>query len=152
MSKLHHNPKRHYGLLCERHPDLGGERYVLYNRCIGCNRDAASARTLKEPHKRRGYAARSRNKTKHEVFERYGGMECALCGYSNEDALCLDHVDGDGGKLRKSDNHPWGGYALYVWLKNNYYPENLKFRVLCFNCNALESVKRLRRERRKHAY
>lgn len=149
MSKLHHNPKRFYGDKCEKHPELKGERYVLRSRCVGCNRDAAAAKTLKDPGKRREYADRSRRKTKTEVFNHYGGMRCALCGYDNEDALCLDHTDGGGGVLRKSEQHPWGGYNLYVWLKNNLYPKHLKFRVLCFNCNALESVARLRIERKE---
>jgi len=148
MQELREAGKRYRGAVCEKHPELGGERYTLQNRCVGCNRAAAAKRWKLAPETRREYADRSRRKTKTEVFNHYGGIRCALCGFDNDDALCLDHTDGGGGGLRKSKVHPWGGYALYVWLKNNKYPGHIKFRVLCFNCNAMESVKRLRAERR----
>jgi hypothetical protein len=149
MNQLHQNPKRKYGDVCEKHPELKGERYVLHNRCVGCNRDASKRKTELSPENRREYADRSRRKTKLEVFNHYGGMHCAICGFNHEDALCLDHIDGGGGGLRKSQVHPWGGYALYVWLRKYGYPKAFKFRVLCFNCNAIQSVNRLRAERKE---
>lgn len=145
--------KKYMGSICPKHPELNGERYIKYYRCVGCNRDKANQRTKTYPDKRAEYVKRSTQKTKKEVFQYYGGVYCCVCGYDNIDALCLDHENGGGGVLRKNKDHPWGGYSLYVWLKNNEYPKDLKFRVLCFNCNAIESVTRLRIERksnRKH--
>lgn len=140
---------RFFGLVCKKHPELNGERYTSSRRCVGCNRDAIKAKRSENPTKGLGYAAKSRQKTKEEVFNHYGGMKCCKCGFDHPDALCLDHIGGGGGKLRKEGAHPWGGYALYVWLKKNGFPAELKFRVLCFNCNAIESVERLRIERKK---
>jgi hypothetical protein len=111
-------------------PDKGTEEYKKY-RAI-----------------RSVYADTCRRRTKKEVFDHYGGMKCCKCGFSHEDALVLDHEGGGGGVLRKKKEHPWGGYKLYVWLKNNGYPEHLKFRVLCFNCNAIDSVNRMRIDRK----
>lgn len=137
-----------FGEVCEKHPELNGERYIKRSRCLGCNRDAVKARNKLNPKNNRKAAAISRWRAKELVFNYYGGMKCCLCGFDHPDALCLDHSDGNGGKLRKSKAHPWGGYELYVWLKKNNFPKELKFRVLCFNCNAIESVERLRIERK----
>ena len=68
-----------------------------------------------------------------KVLDHYskGEMACACCGESNTEFLCIDHLHGGGGRHRKEIG--LGGYAIYVWLRKNGYPEG--FRVLCFNCN-----------------
>lgn len=68
-----------------------------------------------------------------KVLHQYsnGTMACACCGEPNTEFLCIDHVNGGGGSHRKQIGP--GGYAIYIWLRKNGYPEG--FRVLCFNCN-----------------
>lgn len=68
-----------------------------------------------------------------QVLHHYtsGQMSCACCGESNPEFLCIDHTDGGGNKHRKQIGY--GGYAIYIWLRQQGYPSG--FRVLCFNCN-----------------
>ncbi len=62
----------------------------------------------------------------------YGGNppHCSCCGENKYEFLCIDHINGGGGKHRKE--YP---KAIHInrWLKNNNYPDG--FRVLCHNCN-----------------
>jgi hypothetical protein len=75
--------------------------------------------------------ARDRNRrAKTDVVSQYGG-QCACCGEHRIEFLSIDHVNGDGAEHRRSVVGP--GYALYMWLQKNGYPEG--FRVLCMNCN-----------------
>lgn len=72
-------------------------------------------------------------KLKNEVFVAYGGWRCACCGESERLFLSLDHIDNNGGKLRKNGAHPTHGSDLNRWLKKNGFPAG--FQVLCMNCN-----------------
>lgn len=76
--------------------------------------------------------ARERNhKLRLEVFEAYGGFECACCGETEPKFLSIDHINNDGYQMRKDGEHG-SGYGLYIWLKREGYPEG--FQVLCMNC------------------
>lgn len=68
-----------------------------------------------------------------------GPLKCAKCGFSNIDALELDHVNGDGAKDRAINP---AGYAYYRLLKKNNYL--IQLQVLCHNCHVIKS----RREKR----
>ncbi len=69
-----------------------------------------------------------------EVLTHYGNGKCACvqCGYSNEMALSIDHVDGDGANHRRATHTTAGGGKLYLWLKKHDYPDG--FQTLCMNC------------------
>lgn len=69
-----------------------------------------------------------------DVMSRYGGR-CACCGEEQVDALCMDHINGDGSVHRKEI----GSGRLYKWLQDNDYPAG--FQVLCWNCNAVKSIR-----------
>jgi dCTP deaminase len=60
-----------------------------------------------------------------------GAMVCACCGEDNVEFLCIDHMAGGGNKHRSTITS--GGYAIFVWLRKNGYPDG--YRILCFNCN-----------------
>ncbi len=66
-----------------------------------------------------------------EVLGHYSpnGPACACCGEATIEFLCIDHVNGGGGKHRRSIRG-----NLYNWLKREGFPKG--FRVLCHNCNA----------------
>jgi hypothetical protein len=72
---------------------------------------------------------------KDAAFEAYGGYVCKCCGETAEIFLCLDHIDGGGGKHRKEVG---SGADFYRWLRNNQYPKGL-LQVLCHNCNIAKS-------------
>jgi hypothetical protein len=78
-----------------------------------------------------------------ECFHQYSGLEipeCRCCGETMIDFLHLDHKDGDGAQHRRQLKEETGrtilgGTALYYWLKKNNWPQDIKFQVLCANCN-----------------
>lgn len=76
-----------------------------------------------------------RSRTKMEALKRYGGdpPTCACCGVQHVEFLNLDHVNGDGGAVRRA-NPRMSGLYLALWLKKNGWPDGI--RVLCWNCNA----------------
>jgi hypothetical protein len=83
-------------------------------------------------------AQRAKNRQlKHEVFTYYGGS-CACCEESILEFLTIDHVKGDGGKMRREGTHPKGGVELYRWIKRQGYPAY--FQVLCYNCNCAKRI------------
>jgi hypothetical protein len=69
-----------------------------------------------------------------EVLSHYSGgtPECALCGFSDQRALEIDHING-GGQEHRRQTGIHGGNSFYRWLKQRGYPEG--YRVLCRNCN-----------------
>lgn len=73
-------------------------------------------------------------KAKIDVMSHYsnGEIKCACCGVKEIVFLTIDHIKGDGNKLRKEKKHKTGG-MFYIWLRTNKYPEGLQ--VLCHNCN-----------------
>jgi len=72
-----------------------------------------------------------RQKIKLEVMSHYsdGKVICACCSENIIEFLAIDHINGNGGKHRKSLH----GTNFYFWLKRNNFP--LGFQVLCHNCN-----------------
>jgi len=72
-----------------------------------------------------------RSNKRNLVLTKLGG-KCECCGESNFDFLSVDHIDGAGGKERKSGLRYDKLYAAII--KDKYKNiENL--RLLCFNCN-----------------
>lgn len=75
-----------------------------------------------------------RHRYKRLALEMYGGNppKCKCCGEDIYEFLTIDHINGGGGKHRKSLNNVNCG--IYGWLlKNKYMPND--FQVLCMNCN-----------------
>jgi len=69
-------------------------------------------------------------KLREAAISAYGG-KCACCGETTYEFLCIDHVDGGGGRHRRKLESE--GHTTYTWLKKYNYPEG--YRVLCHNCN-----------------
>lgn len=74
---------------------------------------------------------------KNRVMAHYGNGEskCVSCGFSDINALSIDHVNGNGSSHRKEVG---SGGRFYHWLIRNNYP--LGFQVLCYNCNWLKRL------------
>lgn len=69
------------------------------------------------------------------VLAGYGNL-CACCGETDLRFLTIDHVDGGGGRHRRS----LGGGSKRVLLeivRKDFPPE---YQVLCFNCNFGRSI------------
>ena len=91
-----------------------------------------------------------RERTKINVLKHYsnGEIKCAICGFDNIDALCLDHVNNDGAKHRRKNKMAGRGITgqnSYEAIKKLGYPDGIQ--VLCANCNLIKEIKRKRKKR-----
>jgi hypothetical protein len=109
------------------------------NRC--CKKCLAAHRELDRE---------SYQRLKKDVFEHYGGFQCAGCGFTDPRCLSLDHVEDNGAEHRRQLQKQFGqtqlfvGRAIYAWLRKNNYPPG--FQVLCMNCQWIkkfEAAKKL---------
>jgi hypothetical protein len=82
--------------------------------------------------KRRATGKARRIRYRAKCFDAYGGSFCACCGESTIEFLTLDHINGDGGALRRSGVEN-AGERLYRKLELAGYPPG--YQVLCMNCN-----------------
>ena len=76
---------------------------------------------------------RSRRKLKVDALNAYSKNNpiCVCCKEKEIEFLCLDHIDDDGNKNRKTTGT---GNTFYFWLRKNKYPK-LRIQLLCYNCN-----------------
>lgn len=82
-------------------------------------------------------AAKLGRRRKAAAIAAYGG-KCACCGECTPEFLTIDHIRNDGRDHRIEMRT--GGQGIYRWLEANGYPQDGRFRVLCFNCNMGRSV------------
>ena len=73
-----------------------------------------------------------RSKIRADVLNAYGG-KCECCGESHPEFLALDHINGGGGKERRTVAGNTSG-GVYRLARNAGYPKD-KYRLLCHNCN-----------------
>lgn len=91
---------------------------------------------------------KAQERLKLQTIEKYskGKMCCLQCGYSNIDALVLDHINDDGAEQRKIlGGKRVTGICFYKKLRTLNFPSG--FQVLCANCNTIKQVEKFRRER-----
>lgn len=69
---------------------------------------------------------------KDQVYKAYGGYKCACCGETEPMFLTIDHINNDGGHMRRNVHGPTGTTFLQ-WVVKNNFPEG--FQILCWNCN-----------------
>ena len=105
--------------------------------CKKCNLEHVTKWKNKQDPKaekeRHGYvSAKWYEELKLRVISHYGGP-CYCCGENRLAFLTLDHVDGGGLKHKKDINVV--GSRFYKWLENNNYPEEVRLRSACMNCN-----------------
>ena len=108
------------------------------------NKEAYSA-TRQEWYKKHGQVQRvserrRRSVLKDEFIQAYGG--CSECGCTELEFCVADHVNDDGGILRKSREHGFGT-QLYKWARDNGYPPTLQ--CLCHNHNTKKEINRVGR-------
>lgn len=105
-------------------------------QCKLCQREyrRINRETIKVRHKKyydsnrkivREKATQQRDKFRKAIIENYGSA-CAFCSFSDERALQLDHINGDGFKEKKD--------ATY-YKKHAQEPDRKRYQLLCANCN-----------------
>jgi hypothetical protein len=67
-----------------------------------------------------------------QCIEKYGKI--CPCGENHIDTLTLHHINNDGAEHRKKMSNR-GGFAFYLYLIKNNFPDNPPLQVLCINCN-----------------
>ncbi len=144
-------PAKEGCVMCQKHRDSGGLAYCPEHRekqaaikhdwyeqrkadglCTICgdplpNRDSLTCEECRT-HKNETAAERWA-RLKAAAFVAYGGPVCYGCGEDEPAILEIDHIDGGGTKHRIEI----GQSNMYLWLKQNHYPEG--YRVLCPTCN-----------------
>lgn len=85
-----------------------------------------------DPAKIRTHEKRKRDRLRLLVLKTYSGgaPTCACCAERRLEFLSIDHINGCGSELRKTQGT---GPRLYATLKRAGFPEG--YRVLCHNCN-----------------
>ena len=85
-----------------------------------------------------------RSQVRKSVVQSLGG-KCCKCGFSDERALQIDHVVGDG-NLERTKNGYRSGY--YVRVLVSFLKKENKYQLLCANCNWIKKVEN--KEHRKN--
>jgi len=63
------------------------------------------------------------------------GSKCKKCGFTDHRALQLDHIKGDGAKMRRYTTLQRSRLRYYLWLLNNPEYTLNQIQLLCANCN-----------------
>lgn len=72
-------------------------------------------------------------KYRNEIYEKLGGKKCVKCGFADERALAIDHINNDGYRDRK--------LSKSISQIRRRVLENLeKYQILCFNCNQIKRI------------
>lgn len=127
------SPSNDYRVLCWNcNMSLG-----FYGYCPHSGRPVESenepAHSVYEPTR---YGKQLRRKYKLDTIASYGG-KCQVCGESNWELLCIDHING-GGKQHRTKLRCRGA-AFYRWLKMQGYPKS-HYQLLCYNCNGAKGL------------
>ncbi len=97
-----------------------------------------------------------RDRVKREVISFYsdGSMSCNYCGFSNIDALCVDHIDNDGSAWRKENGCAGrgmdAGTNTFELLRKMGFPKGMQ--ILCANCNLIKEIQRKQENRLKNKW
>lgn len=62
------------------------------------------------------------------------GRTCGRCGFSDERALCIDHINGGGSKERKEAK------SVEVYYRAILASGGKEYQILCCNCNAIKRI------------
>ena len=110
------------------------QQYANEHKCRHCGGILADDYKLRNCRRcldnRKRYIDKVTQPLKDAAYMAYGGYVCACCGETEPIFLTIDHINNNGNEHRKTIS---AGYAMYLWLKKNNYPED--FQILCMNCN-----------------
>lgn len=124
-----------------------GQRYSRKHASAIAERGAAWRKA--NPEKYRAQQTKSHEKIKNTVFAMFGN-KCTRCGFDDQRALQIDHIDGAKepmGHKHRSGNGLYG--AIHKGLKS---PE--EFQLLCANCNWIKRYEQdeVRKNRKRSSH
>lgn len=81
-----------------------------------------------------------RRLVREKVFNHYGNS-CNHCGFNDQRALQIDHINDNGAEERYAldGSRNFSGWRFYEYLIKNNYPEG--YQTLCANCNMIKELK-----------
>jgi hypothetical protein len=101
---------------------------------------AANARFLATPDglEKRRAAVNKRNGEKRDFIIDFFGGKCRRCGMTDSRCLQLDHINGDGAKVRKAMN--WDLSCKHRFVRDHPEVARKTLQLLCANCNWIKRV------------
>lgn len=90
----------------------------------------------KECHRRSQQQLRGRVKLLVLKYYGNGKLACVKCGFTDDRALTIDHINGGGSRHIKGLKLQRGGSSFYHWLIKNNYP--VGYQTLCMNCQLIK--------------
>ena len=84
-------------------------------------------------------AKENRRRRRKIVLERYG-TACVWCGFDDERALQIDHIDDSGAEQRKEKGRSFSGGWFYQHLIKLGLPDG--YQTLCANCNTIKEYEK----------
>src|SRR4030067_1212344 len=95
---------------------------------------------LENKEKNRESNRKERENLKIDILSHYSGNKicCAYCGFDDNRALQLDHINNNGAeeRIKLFGNRTYAGTTFYRWVRRQNYPEG--YQVLCANCNIIK--------------
>lgn len=125
-----------------RRTDKGRERNRLYlreyyKRLTPEQRKQRQENSKKYAQSERGRERRAINRRELRLeFIQHYGQKCQCCGETTFEFLTIEHINGGGRQQRRTMNSE----HLLRNLKREGWPNNGKYSVLCFNCNAAKGA------------
>ncbi len=99
-------------------------------------RKEAARKASQKPENREKHnatARRIREQDRTELIQKMGG-KCSICGFSDERALQIDHVEAVG-QNRKERN----GYSYWRTIAKNIDAGDTNYQLLCANCHCIKT-------------
>lgn len=97
--------------------------------------DEFTTRTIKLRRQQARCNKRKRMNDRKSLIAKLGGV-CVRCGFSDPRALCIDHVNGGGGKERKL----FGGNRHRYYKMISDTADSGAYQILCANCNSIKRI------------
>jgi hypothetical protein len=112
-----------------------GRKYHLENKAK--HNEQSHQNYIKNKGRYRVSVKKTRRNQRLKVLSHYtnGTLTCN-CGFSDERALCIDHVNNNGAHERKMIK----GSGIYAHIIRQGYPPD--YQVLCANCNQIKEMVR----------
>lgn len=137
-SQKHTDARREYQRAYWAKPVNKARRAKSFRLYREKNKDALRERRLNnqdEKERSRVRHKEKREKIRNEIFDILGHA-CVKCGFADERALQIDHINGGGSKTRRAE----GGNRYYSNILTKIQASSNEYQILCANCNWIKRL------------